>query len=356
MLKILKKIFFLISFFFLYLFLKEMFILYSSMDAVHPAAGYIFLVIIGAFIVYFIAMPVIRIFAMPSLDRPVKDPEKIPSLIEKRIKRFRKNRYLVRQGFDFSNIHTDRAGYEAVLRAFDSRIQEIRKKYVTQVFYTTAVAQNGFLDGLIILSAGVHLIQDIFTLYHGRVYTRDILYIMKQVYYSMLIGGSEGVEYAADEIISKLFTGSIKNLPFASKIFGSIADGFVNAALMTRIALITENACKRIFIESNTALYPSYASVFSATRILTSDILNRLAGELKSVSTDKTRKVLLATVNPVGYLLGRTMAKYAEESDAISGDTRLFMQEASAIAYNPFSFVFKKVSGLFRKKQADDLV
>ncbi len=84
-------------------------------------------------------------------------------------------------------------------------------------------------------------------LYHGRVSNKAL----------WAIGGSEGVEYATRELFSKLATESIKSVLFADRIFGSLADGFVNAALLTRISLITENYCKLVTIESDKDLHPT---------------------------------------------------------------------------------------------------
>jgi len=348
MLNIFKKFIFLLSLFFLYLIVKELLLLYQAAAGLHPWAGWGLMALLTAFAGYFIVLPVFRILAMPRLHRPVRDPDKIPGLIKKRMNRLRSSRVLAETGYDISGAGNTRDDYEAAVAALKPELKKIRKRYVSRVFYTTSVAQNGFLDALIILSAGVNLVRDIFILYNGRADTRDVLYIGRQVYYSMIIGGSEGVEYAADEIVSKVFAGSIKNLPFAAKIFGSIADGFVNAALITRVSLITESVCRRLFIESERALYPARHTVVSATRILTDDILERIARELKQLAGDRTKQVLLATVNPVGYIMGRTLDRYADEHEAMSEERREFMRDMSVIAHNPFAFVGRRVRDLFK--------
>lgn len=86
------------------------------------------------------------------------------------------------------------------------------------------------------------------------------------MYYSVVIGGSEGVEYATGELFSALAPGLIKAIPFLGKITQSLADGLVNATLLTRVSLITENYCRLTFIEKESDLYPKYKSVLSATK------------------------------------------------------------------------------------------
>jgi hypothetical protein len=267
------------------------------------------------------------------------------------MKHFKNNRYLLENRFDFESVPPDRDGYQSIIRFLGPEMERIRKKYVTQVFYTTSIAQNGFLDAVLILSSSVNLVKDLFILYQGRVVNRDLWTIAKMVYFSMAVGGSEGIEYATDEIVSKVFTGGMKGIPFASKILGSIADGFVNAALLTRISIITENYCKLLFIESRKALYPSYRTVLSTTKIITSDLIERTLKEIRRIARDKTGNVVLATVNPVGYIMSKTIDKVAEGSDKLTPQKKELLREISGIAHNPFGFAFGKIAGLFRKKR-----
>jgi hypothetical protein len=54
-----------------------------------------------------------------------------------------------------------------------------------------------------------------------------------------------------------------------------------------------------LFIESERAFYPSCKAVFSTTRIFTSDIIERLADEVKKLNKDKTGHAMIMTVNPI---------------------------------------------------------
>ena len=61
--------------------------------------------------------------------------------------------------------------------------------------------------------------------------------------------------------------------------------------------------------------------------------------------------MLLVTVNPVGYVIGRAIDRYTDESEKLSSDKRQFIKEISVIANNPVGFVFHKLFGLFRPKK-----
>ncbi|MBN1783091.1 DUF697 domain-containing protein [bacterium] len=334
---------------FAYLLIKEFLVLFQAAKSVHPAAAYTLVAVLLILTGYFILVPLVSIIRLPKTYGPTRNPDQIQTIIEKRIKRFQKNPYLSRQGFDFNSITPDRAGYDRAIEALQPAVKKLHKRYVTQVFYTTAIAQNGFLDAVFILVLSVNLIRDLFVLYHGRVSGRDLAVIGRLVFQSMLIGGSEGVEYAMDEVFSKLFSGSMKGIPFASKVLGSLADGFVNAALMTRTALITQSYCEMVFIESDRALYPAYKTVTSATRILISDLVDRIGDEVRSMARRKAGEAVLVTVNPVGYIISKAMNRMADGSETLSPQQREWMRETSDVAYNPFGFLAGKVRGLFRK-------
>lgn len=348
--KLIKKILFFISLFVVYLILKELVMLYQFTRSIHPVVGYASLVVIVLFISYFILMPVFQIIRIPRNYAPTRSMKRVPGLVQRRMRNFSNNPFLLEENFDFDSLSPDEEGYQKVMEYLKPEAERIRKKYVTQLFYSTAIAQNGFLDAILILSSSINLIKDLFILYHGRVSNKDLLAIAKKVYYSMAIGGSEGVEYAAEEIFSKLTAGGIRSIPFAAKILGSLADGFVNAALLTRVSIITENYCRYIYIKSERDLYPSYRSVVSSTKIITSDIIEKIFGELKNIAKDRTSRYVLMTVNPVGFIVGSALSKKAETSEKMSFPQKVMMQEMAFLAQNPIGYGFKKVTDIFRKK------
>lgn len=310
--KIIKKIIFFFSLFLLYLILKEFVELYNLARSIHPYFAYAVIVLLTAFIIYFAFIPIYQIFRMPKNYAPVKNRSEVPALIEKRVSNFKKNKFLIKSNFDFSIIKNDEESHKKIISSLEKESDRIRKKYVSRLFYSTSISQNGFIDAVLILSSSVNLIKEIFMLYQGRVTNRDLFTIAKKVYYSIAIGGSEGVEYAADEIFSKLSTESMKSIPFASKILSSLADGYVNAALLTRVSLITENYCKYLYIESDRALYPSSKFIISTTRFLTSDILALINRKLLKTPKEKLENIIRKTPNPLAFILGKNRPEIKE--------------------------------------------
>lgn len=347
--KILKRILLFISLFLLYVILKEFLELYHYARTLHPVAGYGVLILIAGFLGYFVIVPLLKIYKMPQSYAPTQDASKVDELIVQRFKTLKQNPYLIDGPVNLQMITEDQDGYEKMIAGLEPQAQRIRKTYVSQVFYSTAIAQNGFLDAVLILSACVNMIKELFILYQGRVYNRDLWKIARMVYFSMAIGGSEGVEYAADEVVSKIFSGGMKGVPFASKILGSLADGFVNATLVTRICLITENYCKLVYIKSEKQLYPSYKTVVETTRILTSDIIERILHEVRQMAKESSHHILDTAVNPVKVVMERAISHLKNEKEL---SPKEYMRESFELVYNPVGLVFQKFTGLFQKSRS----
>jgi hypothetical protein len=306
MMTIIKRLIFILSLAILYIIFKELLELYMAAKSLHPIAGYILLIGILGFITYFIGIPIFKIIRMPRFYGPTKNKDEIPSIIKQRIDNFRNNNYLINRGFDFNSITYSEETYKKIIDELQTESQRIRKKYVSQLFYSSSISQNGFLDAILILSSSINLVKEIFILYNGRVSNRDILTIGKKVYYSMAIGGSEGIEYATEEIISKVTSEGVKSIPFIDKVMGSIADGFVNALLLTRISLITENYCNLIYIESDRSLLPSPTFILETTKNVTVDVVDKVKDILKKMAADKFEKSVdyaKYALNPAGYVL-----------------------------------------------------
>ena len=347
MIKFLKRIFFFLSLIILYYIFKEFVMLYVALKQIHPIMGYGFALLSFLAILYFVAIPIFRIINMPHSYGPAKNREKEDDLIKKRLEIFKNNPYLIEQNYTFDLLPQEEE-YKNIVNIFHKKVKHLRSTYVSQLFYTTAIAQNGFIDAILILSASVNLIKEIFTLFNGRVSNRDLLIIGKQVYFSMAIGGSDGVEYAADEIFSKLSSDTIKSIPFIDKIISSIADGLVNAALLTRVALITENYCTLTYIKSDKDLYPSTTFVVSSMQSITSDILRKIRITLKKIALEKTLSFASVAINPAGYVIGKAIEKKAIENDELTEEEKEAKMEVARIIKNPLSFAVSKIFKVFK--------
>ena len=316
MFKFIKRIFYFISFFLLFFVIKEFLAFYSYLESVDPILAIVALSLIGIASIYFIVIPVINILSIPVNPSPTTHKHREHHVISKRIEGFKKNQYLLTKKIEVSQLQNTEEDYHRIIVVLNKESELIRRKYVSQVFYRTGIVQNGFIDALLILSSSVAMVKELFILYNGRVSNRDLWKIARQVYYSMLIGGSEAAEYATDEVFSKFASQSIKNIPFIDKIMTSLADGLINAALVTRVALITENYCSKTYVSNYRELYPSAKFIIQTVKSITANMLSNITGVLKGMTTEKSVDVLLKVGNPVGYIFEKAIdAAFPSKND-----------------------------------------
>ena len=290
--KAVKKIFLFITLIAIYFVGKEFLSLYFLISNASYELGIAFIVLSVIVVIYFAIVPAVQIYKMGKFDLPTKDTSKIEELRGKRIERFKKNPYLLEQGeIDLAALKNTEEDYERVIAVLSRRADEILRERVNAIFYSTGISQNGFIDGLFMLGASFNLIKEIFILYNGRVDNLALLGIIKKIYFAVLVAGTEGVEYASNEIFSKLTPNLIKKVPFLGGIITSVIDGFVNAALLTRIGLVAENYCKTLYIEKEKDLVPTTQVVVITAKKLTSKSLESVSERLKELANTNIEKI-----------------------------------------------------------------
>jgi uncharacterized membrane protein YcjF (UPF0283 family) len=273
MLKIIKRIIFFFAIAVSLLIVREFISLYNDLYQADEYFAYAFLVFMGLILIYFVIIPVFKIMSIPRVHPPVQKASEIDDLLKKRLTAFEKNKLLPAVQ---NSALTDKEKYDESVMVLSAKVQKVRKVYVSRLFYSTAISQNGFLDAIFILSASINLIKEIFIIYNGRASNIDLLRLLRKIYTAIAIGGSETIEYAADEIIHSLSSDTIKSIPFIDKIMGSLADGFVNALLLARVSFIAENYCSKLYIQRDNELLPSYKMVFETTKMLTGDVRDKI--------------------------------------------------------------------------------
>jgi hypothetical protein len=305
------------------------------------------LIALGGFVFYFIAIPIYRIIKIPKHFGPTKNKDEIPQLLKDRIDNYKTNKYLIKTGFDFRAINYDGEGYQKIIDALNVQCNNIREKYVKRLFYSSTVARNGFIDAILILSSAVNMIKEIFILYNGRVSNKDLLTIGKKVYYAMAISGSEGVQVATEEIMHSLAIKGFNSIPFIDKIMSSLTDGFVNAVLLTRVAFITENYCKLLYIEKDRNLYPSPRFVIDTTNHITADIKEKIRETLKKMRDEVVDKTVEFALNPAAYVLGKSV----NAAEYVSLGASSLIKDGITLAASPFAYVLLKSTNVLKRKE-----
>jgi hypothetical protein len=333
--RMLKRLILFIVALFAYLILREMLNFYVLAYTANPCLGYLVLVILISVLVYFVFIPMYRISRLSGDPGPVRKKRKEAELMEMRLQRRASNKYLKEIGYSHPTGGTTIERYQSSTDELSRRCDEIRRKYVVHLFYSSAVSQYGFIDAILIFSANINLVKEIFTLYTGRASGRDLWQIMKQVYYSMAIGGSEGVEFAVEELISKMGSDTLKSIPFFDKVMASIAGGFTNALLLSRISLIAENYCRMTYIESTRDLSPDPMQILDSTKAIVAEPIRLIKQQLNDIAKQKAIDFSRYAINPTRTVIEKALDKFRSQADE---EETQYAKRSIAIGLNPLKY------------------
>jgi hypothetical protein len=343
--KLIKRLALFLSLFLLYFIAKEFLELYTYLHTLHPWAGYGFLIALAGMLVWCILLPLIQLWRIPRFSGPPSDPVQEAAFIAARMERLQHNPHLQDAGLDLAALPRDADGYKQMMAPLARQCSSLRDRHIAQMFYATAIAQNGFLDALLIVGISIRHVKEIFELYNGRASNRDLWNIAKLVYLSAVIGGSEGVEYSTNELLGKFSSESLKAIPFFDKVITSLADGLVNAALLTRISYLTQRYCTLTLARSPRDFAPNPTVVFQSVRHITSDIIGRIYDALRKSAMDKTRDVAAIAINPIGYFWSRAI----DQQDALDDQQRQQRKEIARLIGNPLAFGLEKLIGSLKR-------
>ena len=136
------------------------------------------------------------------------------------------------------------------MRVLSDKVDKAALNAASATFVSTALMQNGRLDGLLVLAAQFRLVWQITALYHRRPTLRQGLYVYSNVGGAVLIASSiDDIDFA--EIASPIVTaaapalaGGVPGLAGLSHLLvNSLANGAANAFLILRVAMLTKHYC-----------------------------------------------------------------------------------------------------------------
>ncbi len=166
----------------------------------------------------------------------------------------------------------------AALSKLGSEAGIVIKNTASTVFVSTAVMQNGRLDGLFVLAGQLRMVWRIASIYYQRPSPRQMLYLYSNVGANVLIAESiQEIDFSeiATPVVAAIFPSLKGGIPglqgVASLLVNSLANGAANAFLTLRVGLIAKTYCEALSL-------PSQNSVRKST---TSEALVLVAGIVK---------------------------------------------------------------------------
>lgn len=156
---------------------------------------------------------------------------------------------------------SSREDIEAALRVLDGRADEIIRGTGSQVFITTAVSQNGSLDGLMVLLAQTRMLGQIARVYYQRPTVRELAFLYGNVASTALVATqlddldlTEQVQPLVSGVLGSA-AGSVPGLQAASSLLvNSIVTGTANAFLTLRVGIIAKRYCGALVLPERRAL------------------------------------------------------------------------------------------------------
>lgn len=219
--------------------------------SLHPYLGtglLIFFVILG------LGGLVSLILILSKFEKPLDIPadensEEYKLYILKLKNRLKKNKYLKKSQYVWDDNKSDLESVNDALTKIDEESQRIIKSSAGGIFTTTAVSQNGSLDGIFVFVSSIKLIWSISTLYNQRPALGDLLKLYTNVLATVLaarqIDDLDIVVEQLGQILPAVMTGALGSaVPGVSFITSFVADsileGTINTLLVLRIGLLTQ--------------------------------------------------------------------------------------------------------------------
>ncbi|SMC85714.1 DUF697 domain-containing protein [Papillibacter cinnamivorans] len=192
------------------------------------------------------------------LDKPLAIPDETDQAayslyLSQLKKRLMKNKYLKSQNYVWDGAKSDLESVDEALGQLDRKSQSIIKKYSSAVFITTAVSQNGSLDGVFVFITIIKLIWQVSMLYRQRPAVRELIKLYSNVFATALLARQiDDIDIMAEQlepVLSAFLGGTVGNMvPGVSYIGSFVADcileGGLNTLLTLRVGLIAQKYCR----------------------------------------------------------------------------------------------------------------
>lgn len=152
----------------------------------------------------------------------------------------------------------------AALMKLGAEADNVVKDSASAVFVSTAVMQNGRLDGLLVLAAQLRMLWRIASIYYQRPSPRQMLYLYSNVGANVLIADNiQNIDFSelATPIVVSIIPSMKGGIPglqgISTLLVNSMANGAANAFLTLRVGLLAKAYCEALTTPSQLAVRQS---------------------------------------------------------------------------------------------------
>ena len=273
-------------------------------DRVHPALG---TAVLWALLLLYAVCALVPLVMVLRLPKPLRPPA---SETSPEFAAHLRALGLRLQGNPFvrGRALSSREDIEAALSILDGRADEVIRGAGAQVFVTTAVSQNGSLDGLMVLLAQSRMLWQIAGVYYQRPSVRDLAILYGNVASTAFVATqlddldlAEQVQPLLSGVLGSA-VGAIPGLHAASTLLvNSIMSGTANAFLTLRVGIIARRYCG--------------ALVLPERRVLRRSAVSQAAQMLGAIARDGARRV-------VGAFLAASKARAGDAARGFSDSVK----------------------------------
>ena len=256
-LKVLKYFLFFLFGLVILFFINQILQFSTFMSIIHPDIGKYFLFIIVIILILFLSIIIIKIRKFPiTLIKPdfenMEDLEKYKNEV---LRRLNKNKILQVNGLYPEN---DEDIAESI-KILNLEAEKVIVDNASWIFVSTAISQNGKLDGLISLFIQIKMVYKISKIYYQKPRLKELYKLYSNIFLTaFLIIQIEEINITEhlEPIISKFSSGKlIAGIPGIGQSIGLLTnmlfEGSTNCFLTLRIGLITKEYCDFLNQENN---------------------------------------------------------------------------------------------------------
>ena len=279
-------------------------------STISPALGQIVLVTLLALYVVLAGLPLLMLWRLPrALHPPLRENDPLFDAYLKRLAaRLAKNPYLA------GHVLSDRKAIERALLVLDARATGIIQSTASMVFVTTAISQNGRLDGLMVLVTQSRMVWQVAHVYNQRPSLAELVELYGTIAATTFLATqledldlTDQVQPIVASAIGVSMAGAVPMATtLATILTNSLVEGSANAFLTLRVGVIARRQCSSLTSVSRPMLR-RFASVEAAS--LLGGIVVKAASVVTSAVAEAAMKPFTQATDGVRGAAGRAARK-----------------------------------------------
>lgn len=265
-----------LSLIFLLFVINQIHLIQQLASEINQSFGKFILVTCSFLLLVLFLIPFFIYFRLPAPLIHPTDEAGIPAYEKKLRSRWKNHPFLVAEKLDLESA----GGLDQARIILQKESNRIIQRNASAVFLTTAISQNGRLDGLTVLATQIRMVWQIAKLYKQRPSLREMSWLYGNVAITTLLAAeledmdiSEQVEPIINSVMG---TSASKSIPMFGNvtevIMDSMLQGSVNAFLTLRVGIICRQYCSSTKLPSRFSIRKN---AFAEAALLLGNLVTR---------------------------------------------------------------------------------